>query len=81
MMRPLIYLGFYLSLAAVAFRGLSTYFSDDHEGQWAAAGLLFAFFVISLGCYWVTRRVRWYPHLYIALQGGLVKSCGNSLPG
>ena len=74
MMRPLIYLGFYLSLAAVAFRGLSTYFSDDHQGQWAAAGLLFAFFVISLGCYWVTRRVRWYPHLYIALQGGLALS-------
>ncbi len=70
-MRPLIYLSFYLSLAAVAFRGLNTYFSDDDEGRWAAAGLLLAFFVISLGCYWITRRVRWYPHLYMTMQGGL----------
>ena len=73
MMRPLIP-GLLSVSGGGRFRGLSTYFSDDHEGQWAAAGLLFAFFVISLGCYWVTRRVRWYPHLYIALQGGLALS-------
>lgn len=71
MMRPVIYLGFYLALAAIAFRGLNTYFSENHEEQWAAAGLLSAFFVLSLGCYWLTRRVRWYPHLYMTLQGGL----------
>ena len=71
MMRPVIYLGFYLALAAIAFRGLNTYFSEDHEERWAAAGLLLAFFVLSVGCYWLTRRLRWYPHLYMTLQGGL----------
>jgi len=71
MMRPLIYLAYYLVLAAIAFRGLNTYFSDGHDGQWAAAGLLLAFFVLSVGCYWLTSRMRWYPHLYMTLQGGL----------
>ncbi len=74
MMRPLIYLGFYLSLAAVAFRGLNTYFSNDYDGRWLATGLLLAFFVVSVGCYWITRRVRWYPHLYMTIQGGLALS-------
>jgi signal transduction histidine kinase len=71
MMRPLIYLGYYLALAAVAFRGLNTLFSEDYEGRWAAAGLLLAFFILSVGCYWLARRVRWYPHLYMTLQGSL----------
>jgi signal transduction histidine kinase len=71
MMRPLIYLGYYLALAAIAFRGLDTYFSDDHEGRWVAVGLLLAFFVLSVWCYWLARRVWWYPHLYMTLQGGL----------
>ena len=71
MMRPLIFLGFYLALAALTFRGLNTYFSDDHDQRWVAVGLLSAFFILSVTCYWLTRRLWWYPHLYMTLQGGL----------
>ena len=74
MMRPLVYLGFYLALAALAFRGLNTYFSEDHELRWVAVGLLLAFFVLAVSFPWLTRRVWWYPHLYMTLQAGLALS-------
>jgi hypothetical protein len=71
LIRPLIFLGFYLALAGLTFRGLNIYFSDGHELRWVAVGLLLAFFILSVWCYWVTRRLWWYPHLYMALQAGL----------
>ena len=74
MMRPLIYLGFYLALAALAARGLNTYFSEDHELRWVAVGLLLAFFVLAVSFPWLMRRLWWYPHLYMTLQGGLALS-------
>ena len=71
MMRPVVYLTYYLAFGAIAFRGLNTYFSDDLEMKWAATALLLAFFLLSLGCYWLTVQLRWYPHLYMTMQGGL----------
>jgi signal transduction histidine kinase len=72
LIRPLVFLSFYLALAAVAFRGFNIYFLQDHELRWIAAGLLLAFFVLSVSCYWLTRRLWWFPHLYMTLQAGLV---------
>ena len=74
MMRPFIYLGFYVALATLAFRGLNSYFSEDHELRWAVVGVLLAFFVLALFFPWLTRRLRWYPHLYMLLQAGLALS-------
>ena len=71
LIRPLIFLGFYLALVGLTFRGLNIYFSEGHELRWVAVGLLLAFFILSVWCYWVTRRLWWYPHLYMALQAGL----------
>ena len=74
MMRPLVYIAYYVVFGAIAFRGINTYFSDDLEKQWPASALLLAFLLLSLGAYWLTIHLRWYPHLYMLLQGGLALS-------
>jgi signal transduction histidine kinase len=70
----LFYLAFYPLLAAVALRALVTHFSMSHPLRWVVAGLLLAFVGLLSSESWLTRRYPWYPHLYLAMQTGLVLS-------
>ncbi len=60
----------YLLFAGVALRGVRDH--SDGPLQWGVAGLLLAFLLLRLSEGWFRRRFEWYPHVYFALQTGLV---------
>lgn len=68
----LFVLGFYGIAAAVAIRAAAFLFSGNHPSRWAVVGLMLVFFALVASETQLTRRFRWYPYLYLALQTGLV---------
>jgi signal transduction histidine kinase len=64
----------YLIIAAVAVRGLGFYYFLPHPRFWLVASLLITFTLLLATERGFTRRFSWYPHLYMALQSGLIIS-------
>lgn len=57
---------------AVAFRGISVYFSADHPLRWIVVGLLLVFGLLLGLEQFLGQRMRAYAHLYLLLQTILV---------
>jgi signal transduction histidine kinase len=71
------YLAFFLLFPAVAIRAL---LAPTSASQWDVASLLLAFFLLWVSQPWLTRRLEWYPHLYLASQTGVILSLSLSRP-
>ncbi len=60
----------YLVFAGVTLRGLSG--NSGHPLHGGEVALLSAFLLLRVSEAWLGRRLAWYPHLYLALQTGLI---------
>ncbi len=83
----ILYIGFYLALISTALRGLNYYFldkvslagggsdwSEGHEYRWLVLGLILAFTSLAIARHWRPTRIANHPHLYLAVQSGLIFS-------
>ena len=59
----------YLVFVGIALRAMVEY--SDSAWLWSVAGLLLIFLLLLISEPWLTRRLEWYPHLYLTLQAGL----------
>ncbi len=89
-----LYIGFYLALISTALRGLNYYFLDKvalagggsdwpegHEYRWLVLVLVLAFTGLAVARHWRPSRIADFPHLYLAVQSGLVFSTFLIPPG
>jgi signal transduction histidine kinase len=57
---------------AVALRGLGSVFLPGHASRWIVASLLLIFGILLGTERLLSQRLAWYPHVYLAVQTGLI---------